>query len=83
MASHRIAEAVRYALFRVLPVLSEVTVHVDPCECEAGVEYHLAVPRYGRQGGVNTPMCSARGWSPSSGWTHSPCKPPAASAGQN
>ncbi|HLF27881.1 MAG TPA: cation diffusion facilitator family transporter [Anaerolineae bacterium] len=34
--SHRIAEAVRHALFHALPALVEVTVHIDPIEPEAG-----------------------------------------------
>ena len=32
--SHHIAEEVRHALFHELPALVDVTVHVDPCECE-------------------------------------------------
>ncbi len=38
--SHRIAEEVRHQLFHVLPALVEMTVHVDPCECDSGVDYH-------------------------------------------
>ena len=38
--SHAIAENVRHALFHALPALVEITVHVDPCECEEAVEYH-------------------------------------------
>jgi cation diffusion facilitator family transporter len=38
--SHAIAEAVRHDLFHALPALVEVTVHVDPCECDETVEYH-------------------------------------------
>jgi cation diffusion facilitator family transporter len=32
--SHKISEAVRHALFHVMPALVDVTVHVDPCECD-------------------------------------------------
>jgi len=38
--SHRIAENVRHRLFHALPALVEMTVHVDPCECDLGVDYH-------------------------------------------
>jgi cation diffusion facilitator family transporter len=38
--SHRIAEEVRHALFHKLPALAEITVHVDPCECDETVDYH-------------------------------------------
>ena len=38
--SHRIAEEVRHALFHALPALAEMTVHVDPCECDESMEYH-------------------------------------------
>ena len=38
--SHPIAEAVRHDLFHALPALLEVTVHVDPCECDETVDYH-------------------------------------------
>jgi cation diffusion facilitator family transporter len=41
-ASHKIAETVRHALFHALPALVEVTVHVDPCECERCVDIHPA-----------------------------------------
>jgi cation diffusion facilitator family transporter len=41
--SHRIAEQVRLALFQKMPAMADVTVHVDPCECDAMVEYHLTV----------------------------------------
>jgi cation diffusion facilitator family transporter len=39
--SHRIAEQVRLVLFQQLPAMADVTVHVDPCECDEAVEYHL------------------------------------------
>ncbi|MCK6583472.1 MAG: cation diffusion facilitator family transporter [Anaerolineales bacterium] len=32
--SHRIAETVRHDLFHAMPALADVTIHVDPCECE-------------------------------------------------
>ena len=38
--SHRIAEETRHALFHLLPALAEMTVHVDPCECDETIEYH-------------------------------------------
>lgn len=38
--SHRIAESVRHELFHVLPALVEMTVYVDPCECDQAVDYH-------------------------------------------
>lgn len=42
VASHLIGEEVRHALFHELPALSDVTVHIDPCECDEEVQYHLA-----------------------------------------
>lgn len=38
--SHHIAEDVRHELFHVLPALVDVTVHVDPCECEKNNDHH-------------------------------------------
>ena len=38
--SHSIAEEVRHALFHTLPALVELTVHVDPCECDPSLDYH-------------------------------------------
>jgi cation diffusion facilitator family transporter len=38
--SHHIAEEVRHKLFHVLPALVDVTVHVDPCECEKNNDHH-------------------------------------------
>jgi cation diffusion facilitator family transporter len=38
--SHQIAEQVRHALFHVLPALVDITVHVDPCECEKYNGHH-------------------------------------------
>jgi cation diffusion facilitator family transporter len=32
--SHSIAEKVRHDLFHAMPALADVTIHVDPCECE-------------------------------------------------
>ena len=40
VVSHGIAETVRHGLFHSLPALAEVTVHVDPCECDVAVDYH-------------------------------------------
>ena len=39
--SHSIAENVRHELFHTLPALADITVHVDPCECERCGETHL------------------------------------------
>ena len=39
--SHAIAENVRHELFHALPALADITVHVDPCECENCPETHL------------------------------------------
>lgn len=38
--SHAIAENVRHELFHALPALADITVHVDPCECERCDETH-------------------------------------------
>jgi divalent metal cation (Fe/Co/Zn/Cd) transporter len=38
--SHHIAEEVRHELFHVLPALVDITVHVDPCECEKTNNHH-------------------------------------------
>ena len=38
--SHHIAEEVRHELFHILPALVDVTVHVDPCECEKSGDHH-------------------------------------------
>jgi cation diffusion facilitator family transporter len=38
--SHRIAEDVRHELFHTLPTLAEVTVHIDPCECDRSDNHH-------------------------------------------
>jgi len=40
-ASHRIGEEVRHILFHEMPALSDITVHIDPCECDEEVQYHL------------------------------------------
>lgn len=40
--SHAIAENVRHELFHALPALADITVHVDPCECENCPDTHLA-----------------------------------------
>lgn len=41
VASHYIGEEVRHALFHELPALSDITVHIDPCECDEKVQYHF------------------------------------------
>ncbi|MEW5830361.1 MAG: cation diffusion facilitator family transporter [Chloroflexota bacterium] len=41
VASHRIGEEVRHALFHEMPALSDITVHIDPCECDEKVQYHI------------------------------------------
>jgi divalent metal cation (Fe/Co/Zn/Cd) transporter len=41
--SHQIAENVRHALFHAFPALVEMTIHVDPCECDGAVDYHPSV----------------------------------------
>jgi len=38
--SHCVAEEVRHKLFHDLPALVEMTIHVDPCECDHAVNYH-------------------------------------------
>jgi cation diffusion facilitator family transporter len=40
--SHGIAETVRHDLFHAMPALADVTVHVDPCECERCGEPHIS-----------------------------------------
>jgi cation diffusion facilitator family transporter len=40
--SHMIAENVRHMLFHALPALADITVHVDPCECEECPDTHLS-----------------------------------------
>ncbi len=42
LASHYIAEGVRHAIFQQFPAMVDVTVHVDPCECDPDEQYHLA-----------------------------------------
>jgi cation diffusion facilitator family transporter len=44
--SHAIAEKVRHELFHALPALADVTVHVDPCECENCPDTHADVSRH-------------------------------------
>jgi cation diffusion facilitator family transporter len=39
--SHAIAENVRHKLLHALPALADITVHVDPCECERCGDTHL------------------------------------------
>jgi cation diffusion facilitator family transporter len=45
--SHKIAEKVQHDLFHAMPALADVTIHIDPCECERCVvthdsEHHLS-----------------------------------------
>ena len=40
--SHKIAETVRHDLFHAMPALADVTIHVDPCECEYCGETHFS-----------------------------------------
>ena len=40
--SHRIAETVRHELLHSMPALADLTIHVDPCECELCGETHLS-----------------------------------------
>ncbi|MGZ9222399.1 MAG: cation diffusion facilitator family transporter [Anaerolineales bacterium] len=40
--SHRIAETVRHDLFHTMPALADVTIHVDPCECERCGNSHVS-----------------------------------------
>jgi divalent metal cation (Fe/Co/Zn/Cd) transporter len=40
--SHRIAETVRHDLFHAMPALADVTIHVDPCECERCDNSHIS-----------------------------------------
>ena len=44
--SHAIAENVRHELFHTLPALADITVHVDPCECERCGDTHLSGHQY-------------------------------------
>ena len=44
--SHAIAENVRHELFHALPALADITVHVDPCECENCPEAHAGVSKH-------------------------------------
>jgi len=40
--SHRIAETVRHDLFHAMPALADVTIHVNPCECERCGNAHVS-----------------------------------------
>jgi cation diffusion facilitator family transporter len=40
--SHSIAEKVRHDLFHAMPALADVTIHVDPCECERCNNSHFS-----------------------------------------
>lgn len=44
--SHAIAEKVRHELFHALPALADITVHVDPCECENCPDAHADVSKH-------------------------------------
>jgi len=44
--SHAVAEKVRHDLFHAMPALADVTIHVDPCECERCGETHLATHHF-------------------------------------
>jgi len=44
--SHRIAEAVRHDLFHAMPALADVTIHVDPCECEYCGDTHVSTHHF-------------------------------------
>ena len=44
--SHAIAEKVRHELFHALPALADITVHVDPCECENCSDAHADVSNH-------------------------------------
>ena len=46
--SHAISEKVRHELFHALPALADVTVHVDPCECENCPDTHTSVSNHHR-----------------------------------
>lgn len=39
--SHEIAEGIRHDLFHIMPALVDITVHVDPCECEHCGDPHV------------------------------------------
>jgi cation diffusion facilitator family transporter len=40
--SHSIAETVRHNLFHDMPALADVTIHVDPCQCERCGDPHVS-----------------------------------------
>ena len=40
LESHTISEQVRHDLFHRLPALVDITIHVDPCECDESQDYH-------------------------------------------
>lgn len=44
--SHKIAEQVRHDLFHEMPALADVTIHVDPCECERCDSTHVATHHF-------------------------------------
>jgi cation diffusion facilitator family transporter len=47
-ASHHIAEEVRHALYHRLPALVDISVHVDPCECDKTNDPHYHTEHHGR-----------------------------------
>lgn len=49
LASHNIAEDVRHAIFHEFPAMVEITVHVDPCECDPGEVYHPTMHHVNKQ----------------------------------
>jgi cation diffusion facilitator family transporter len=53
--SHKIAEAVRHALFHIQPKLAEITIHVDPCG-HGGVDHHETTAHH--KGQPNTAQAS-------------------------
>ncbi len=54
--SHQIAENVRHKLFHDLPALVEFTVHVDPCECDNGVDYHPSAHHMASRQSLSSPL---------------------------
>ena len=44
--SHAIAEKVRHDLLHAMPALADVTIHVDPCECDRCEKTHLPESHY-------------------------------------
>jgi len=40
---------VRHAIFNAFPAMLEVTVHVDPCECDPEEDYHTTMHHIDQQ----------------------------------